>query len=949
MHILKIFSFFNVNNTATSLSAPTALSSAHHIYISDGLFFANDMIRCLEKISKSSVTFSFIYSGSSINQKQHQSANNISSSFGYVADHYLMKFIAHITNGFFAVIDENLDHYFIYNKRLLFFTTLLKQNDKSNDFTNDTIIENVTNSDDDKLYSSSQPQSNSFCCSSNVNNENVANMFYMTHKDHLKTNINNGAHRFSNYKTNSKQIIKEDQHLEIKCIQKYDLSTNGHSIYQLTRFRSQEGFFLVQITKQQLNPKLCFVTLHFKRYFTQTTVLFYKLSYYTGLFKKQESPMLATSPKWTTFAESESNNDKLSVEIWLSWNFLHLKAKYQNVVLIHQLRHALNHIQKIDFDRSFTLTNLMLTPPEILTFKEPLFKITSPPVNPNNNNNSELNDLKTLKFSMQNLNFEINMRSKGAENDKFIDFANSWLSLAFFKINTSTLIKHFGVHTIKLILDHDKSLSNDICSNIFTMKSSLSILENQQSQQMQHSNPINCHSNEPIYENEFIYGINFYDNGLNNQNNMMSNVMNTYHNTNTLSNNTNNNTTNNSNNSNIFQCRHALNKLCVMLIDWCDLILVENCVFLKYLNPSQTPTDKSKYQSTEREELNNEEKELNEPEITTTKDSSKSLIKPLMDRKQNESFVIIKLDTSFVPYVSLQYLFHSSINYLDRMRLIQKFKEKLKVLNLKNLDTDSNLTVASAGMTTPPQPVIITPPQQTSQLNKMNQASLASPSNFKFNNSLLFNQTETATIASINSKLKKKKQQECCCILLQKPDLFDTILSHFNKKNNQQPNSLSDKKSGQQQWQQNPSQVLNFMTQKKFKWSINKQFSNQVSLSLKENIIDTFIKTRLREGFKCLFQCSKFAVFTIQLNMFDQGGLSVDFSRQNSDSARKTTLNESDSLSNTSKNSNREGASLNFKSGSSQFCTFVYVVYFMNSVQQYYYNKHVSKTNQQQK
>ena len=139
------------------------------------------------------------------------------------------------------------------------------------------------------------------------------------------------------------------------------------------------------------------------------------------------------------------------------------------------------------------------------------------------------------------------------------------------------------------------------------------------------------------------------------------------------------------------------------------------------------------------------------------------------------------------------------------------------------------------------------------------------------------------------------------------------------------------------------------MTQKKFKWSINKQFSNQVSLSLKENIIDTFIKTRLREGFKCLFQCSKFAVFTIQLNMFDQGGLSVDFSRQNSDSARKTTLNESDSLSNTSKNSNREGASLNFKSGSSQFCTFVYVVYFMNSVQQYYYNKHVSKTNQQQK
>ncbi len=139
MHVLKIFSFFNVNNSATSVGAPTALSLAHHIYISDGLFYANDMIRCLEKISKSSISFSFIYSGSGLNHKQYHSANNISSSFGYVADHYLMKFIAQMTNGFYAAIDDNLEYHFICTKRLLFFTNLnnFKQSKEDTNMSND--------------------------------------------------------------------------------------------------------------------------------------------------------------------------------------------------------------------------------------------------------------------------------------------------------------------------------------------------------------------------------------------------------------------------------------------------------------------------------------------------------------------------------------------------------------------------------------------------------------------------------------------------------------------------------------------------------------------------------------------------------------------------------------------------------------------------------------------
>jgi len=61
------------------------------------------------------------------------------------------------------------------------------------------------------------------------------------------------------------------------------------------------------------------------------------------------------------------------------------------------------------------------------------------------------------------------------------------------------------------------------------------------------------------------------------------------------------------------------------------------------------------------------------------------------------------------------------------------------------------------------------------------------------------------------------------------------------------------------------------MKQKKFKWTISKLFSLRKSLMLKEQLIDTFARIRLKEGFKCLFQCSKFAVFTMQLQMFDSG------------------------------------------------------------------------------
>lgn len=67
------------------------------------------------------------------------------------------------------------------------------------------------------------------------------------------------------------------------------------------------------------------------------------------------------------------------------------------------------------------------------------------------------------------------------------------------------------------------------------------------------------------------------------------------------------------------------------------------------------------------------------------------------------------------------------------------------------------------------------------------------------------------------------------------------------------------------------TQILNFMKKKELHWNVNKSFSYQMSLNVKESIIDAFIRIRLKEGFRCLFQNAKMAVFCIQLTMFDSG------------------------------------------------------------------------------
>ncbi len=87
---------------------------------------------------------------------------------------------------------------------------------------------------------------------------------------------------------------------------------------------------------------------------------------------------------------------------------------------------------------------------------------------------------------------------------------------------------------------------------------------------------------------------------------------------------------------------------------------------------------------------------------------------------------------------------------------------------------------------------------------------------------------------------------------------------------------------------------MNFLKCKKYEWVINKKFTSQGSERVKEAIIETFIRTRLKEGFKCIFQSTKFVVLNLQMFLFEK---------------------------------NRPKGKSN---ASPQTCTFFYVVYFQN-------------------
>lgn len=175
----------------------------------------------------------------------------------------------------------------------------------------------------------------------------------------------------------------------------------------------------------------------------------------------------------------------------------------------------------------------------------------------------------------------------------------------------------------------------------------------------------------------------------------------------------------------VFSCVNSLNKLRTMLTEWCDVVLVENCVYLKFLVSS---TKYNRRKLVEHESLKKQTEKtltsggdllntvvessnatLASMDVTTSNtdagasasasaSNSSPVTTPSVDKVgantsqsssvtaststapasasplTKNSFVMIKVDYRCVPYVSLQFLFHSNVSYSDRTRLIENFK-----------------------------------------------------------------------------------------------------------------------------------------------------------------------------------------------------------------------------------------------------------------------------------
>jgi hypothetical protein len=143
-----------------------------------------------------------------------------------------------------------------------------------------------------------------------------------------------------------------------------------------------DGFYFVNVLKSQVGSppnKRSVIEIQMKKYFTPTIYFLYKITY------------------------SVHNASKFNIEIWIGYTFLNFKSKYQNVYLSEQIRQFLQQTQKADFDKTFELTSVMTNPPEILKYKEPLFKLMLSLRDDPDLTSQEI-------FSFQNMNFTLNKR-----------------------------------------------------------------------------------------------------------------------------------------------------------------------------------------------------------------------------------------------------------------------------------------------------------------------------------------------------------------------------------------------------------------------------------------------------------------------------------------------------------------------------------------------------------
>ena len=217
------------------------------------------MIRLLEKISKSSISFSFIYSGAN----NLQSGSNISSGFGFLAVHFLMKFLAQATNGFYSVVDENNDYAVIYPRNLLHLYNMELPVSRA---LNHNFNASFNESANKILTGEDEKNSNIECeCESNENEEN-RDSFCQNNKSCMRNyekisikNLSKNANATKIFKQRSvnniinikkntnqeqvKNILQSSlgEKVECKCVQKYELMHKSLDVNQIARIRCQEG------------------------------------------------------------------------------------------------------------------------------------------------------------------------------------------------------------------------------------------------------------------------------------------------------------------------------------------------------------------------------------------------------------------------------------------------------------------------------------------------------------------------------------------------------------------------------------------------------------------------------------------------------------------------------------------------------------------------------------
>lgn len=286
------------------LFKPCLLEIVNIIYITDGLFYSVDRSRQLEAINSSGLAFSFVLIGN---------INGVSYSFGYTTDFVYMKFLASITRGYLATLNDYYEYDAIVdNPLLLIFNKQLSDNlivddviihllsNSTLNLTTSTSSTSFTDQDDNEVSTSSSFMDTTTTCVLNsdkrlINLQSLSLAIDTPSNEYEKQDrlsMCSSCKSFEPYSFNSKLNNRRDQYLESKLLSKYDIKCELNEVLSL---RAKEGFYLVKICNQNvyLNEsnegnknkakiicsKKSLISVYLVKYYSQTSAIIYKVCF----------------------------------------------------------------------------------------------------------------------------------------------------------------------------------------------------------------------------------------------------------------------------------------------------------------------------------------------------------------------------------------------------------------------------------------------------------------------------------------------------------------------------------------------------------------------------------------------------------------------------------------------------------------------------------------------